>query len=146
MITFKEFEEVWDESRVLSDIVRVLSLAEEKNYIEVKVYENIGGIDISSSVRLDAEDKKDVVDLLSKIMARKLSRLREQGSIFTKNTKNQKLPPKNDNRPLKLRIRGCTRRKNMSNQLQTQNKRDISTDTSAWTFQDIKRYYDHKIC
>ena len=30
----------------------------------------------------------------------------------------------------------------MSNQLQTQNKRDISTDTSAWTFQDIKRYYD----
>ena len=43
MITFKEFEEVWDESRVLSDIVRVLSLAEEKNYIEVKVYENIGG-------------------------------------------------------------------------------------------------------
>ena len=30
----------------------------------------------------------------------------------------------------------------MNNQLQTQNKRDISTDTSAWTFQDIKRYYD----
>lgn len=32
--------------------------------------------------------------------------------------------------------------KDMTNQLQTQNKRDISTDTSAWTFQDIKRYYD----
>lgn len=77
MITFKEFEEVWDESRVLSDIVRVLSSAEGKNYIEVKVYESINGIDISSSVRLDAEDKKDVVDLLNKIMARKLSRLRE---------------------------------------------------------------------
>lgn len=30
----------------------------------------------------------------------------------------------------------------MTNQLQTQNKRDISTDTSVWTFQDIKRYYD----
>ena len=75
MITFKEFEEVWDESRVLSDIVRVLSSAEEKNYIEVKVYKNIGGIDVSSSVRLDA-------DLLSKIMARKLSRLREQGFDF----------------------------------------------------------------
>lgn len=60
MITFKEFEEVWDESIVLSDIVRVLSSAEEKNYIEVKVYESINGIDISSSVRLDAEDKKDV--------------------------------------------------------------------------------------
>ena len=73
MITFKEFEEVWDESRVLSDIVRVLSSAEGKNYIEVKVYESINGIDISSSVRLDAEDKKDVVDLLNKIMARKLS-------------------------------------------------------------------------
>ena len=82
MITFKEFEEVWDESRVLSDIVRVLSSAEGKNYIEVKVYESINGIDISPSVRLDAEDKKDVVDLLSKIMARKLSRLREQGFDF----------------------------------------------------------------
>lgn len=33
-------------------------------------------------------------------------------------------------------------RQDMTNQLQTQNKRDISTDTSAWTFQDIKRYYD----
>ena len=82
MITFKEFEEVWDESRVLSDIVRVLSSAEGKNYIEVKVYESINGIDISSSVRLDAEDKKDVVDLLSKIMGRKRSRLREQGVDF----------------------------------------------------------------
>ena len=82
MITFKEFEKVWDESRVLSDIVRVLSSAEGKNYIEVKVYEIIGGVDISSSVKLDAEDKKDAVDLLKKIMARKLSRLREQGFDF----------------------------------------------------------------
>nr|DAJ37464.1 MAG TPA: oxidase [Caudoviricetes sp.] len=24
----------------------------------------------------------------------------------------------------------------------TQTKRDISVDTSAWTFQDIKRYFD----
>ena len=70
MITFKEFEEVWDESRVLSDIVRVLSIS------------HFNGIDISSSVRLGAEDKKDVVDLLNKIMARKLSRLREQGFDF----------------------------------------------------------------
>lgn len=82
MITFKEFEEVWDESRTLSDLVRVLSSAEGKDYIEVKVYENINGIDISSSVRLGAEDKKDVVDLLNKIMARKLSRLREQDFDF----------------------------------------------------------------
>lgn len=82
MITFKEFEEVWDESRTLSDLVRVLSSAEGKDYIEVKVYEIINGIDISSSVRLGAEDKKDVVDLLNKIIARKLSRLREQGFDF----------------------------------------------------------------
>lgn len=82
MITFKEFEEVWDESRTLSDLVRVLSSAEGKDYIEVKVYENINGIDFSSSVRLGAEDKKDVVDLLNKIIARKLSRLREQGFDF----------------------------------------------------------------
>lgn len=82
MITFKEFEEVWDDSRVLSDIVGVLSSAERKNYIKVEVYESINGIDISPSVRLDAEDKKDVVDLLNKIMARKLSRLREQGFDF----------------------------------------------------------------
>lgn len=47
--------------------------------------------------------------------------------------------------PLKMRNKGIQNEKkdkNMTNQLQTQNKRDISTDTSAWTFQDIKRYYD----
>lgn len=37
MITFKEVEEVWDESRVLSDLVRVLSSAERSKSIEVKV-------------------------------------------------------------------------------------------------------------
>lgn len=63
MITFKEFEKVWDESRVLSDLVRVLSSAEGKNYIEVKVYESIDGIDTSSSVRLGADDKEDIVEL-----------------------------------------------------------------------------------
>jgi hypothetical protein len=82
MITFKEFEKVWDESRVLSDLVRVLSSAEGKNYIEVKVYESIDGIDTSSSVRLGADDKEDIVELLKKIMARKLSRLKEQGFDF----------------------------------------------------------------
>lgn len=48
-------------------------------------------------------------------------------------------------RPLKMRNKGIQNKKedkDMTNQLQTQNKRDISTDTSAWTFQDIKRYYD----
>lgn len=47
--------------------------------------------------------------------------------------------------PLKCEIRAFKTKKedkDMTNQLQTQNKRDISTDTSAWTFQDIKRYYD----
>lgn len=47
--------------------------------------------------------------------------------------------------PLKMRNKGIQNKKedkDMTNQLQTQNKRDISTDTSAWTFQDIKRYYD----
>lgn len=29
-----------------------------------------------------------------------------------------------------------------NNQLATQTKRDIAVDTSAWTFQDIKRYFD----
>ena len=29
-----------------------------------------------------------------------------------------------------------------NNQMTTQTKRDISVDTSAWTFQDIKRYFD----
>lgn len=29
-----------------------------------------------------------------------------------------------------------------NNQLTMQNKRDISVDTSAWTFQDVKRYFD----
>lgn len=82
MITFKEFEKVWDESRVLSDLVRVLSSAEGKNYIEVKVYESIDGIDTSSSVRLGADDKEDIVELLKKIMARKLSRLKEQSFDF----------------------------------------------------------------
>lgn len=28
------------------------------------------------------------------------------------------------------------------NQLSTQNKRDIAIDTSVWTFQDVKRYFD----
>lgn len=82
MITFKEFEEVWDESRVLNDLVKVLSVAKRGKSIEVKVRENYRGIDTSASVKLDAEDKKDVVDLLNKIMARKLSRLREQGFDF----------------------------------------------------------------
>ena len=29
-----------------------------------------------------------------------------------------------------------------NNQLSTQNKRDIAIDTSVWTFQDVKRYFD----
>ncbi|MGU7966362.1 phage recombination protein Bet [Streptococcus suis] len=29
-----------------------------------------------------------------------------------------------------------------NNQLSTQTKRDIATDTSVWTFQDVKRYFD----
>lgn len=82
MITFKEFEEVWDESRLLSDLSKVLSSAEGSKSIEVKVYDFYCGVDISSSVKLDAEDKKDAVDFLKKIMTRKLSRLREQGFDF----------------------------------------------------------------
>lgn len=29
-----------------------------------------------------------------------------------------------------------------NNQLSTQTKRDIAIDTSVWTFQDVKRYFD----
>lgn len=94
MITFKEFEKVWDESRVLSDLVRVLSSAEGKNYIEVKVYESIDGIDTSSSVRLGADDKEDIVELLKKLWHASSADLKSRALIFTKNTKNQKLPPK----------------------------------------------------
>lgn len=94
MITFKEFEEVWDESRVLSDLAKVISSAEGENYIEVKVYESIDGIDISSSVRLGSDDKEDIVELLKKLWHGNSADLKSRVLIFTKNTKNQKLPPK----------------------------------------------------
>lgn len=82
MVTFKEFEEVWDESRFLSDLVKVLSSAERHKPIEVRVYKKINMIDVSPSVKLYEDDKEDMIDFLKKIMARKLSRLKEQGFDF----------------------------------------------------------------
>lgn len=82
MITFKEFEKVYDDSRILGSLTSVLQSAKESKGVTIKVDYYIEDIDVSSSVTLYSEDKKDIVELLEKIKMRKLGELKEQGFDF----------------------------------------------------------------